>query len=167
MLYLHKVLTLTPTLASPLTPKQKLVWSLLSKGVSASAIANRLNTTRQFVNQTKLSAEAKLSTTLLDEAQANDLQVTKLYPKNGILLGYHPVLKRKAILTYSTNYGIKVWYWHNNPEEVTDPAFLNQVHQYLIDIAQDRCIEIDATNKLHPSRLAHQIFSKLIPELNT
>jgi hypothetical protein len=83
--------------------------------------------TKNYLNQTKLSAEAKLSTTLLDVAQANELQVTKLCPKDGILLAYHPALKRKAILTYSTNFGIKVWYWHDNPEEeVTDPVFLKQ-----------------------------------------
>jgi DNA-binding CsgD family transcriptional regulator len=155
------------TLASPLSQKQKTVWSLLSKGFSAVAIAEKLNTTRQFINQTKLSAEARLSTTLLDVAQANDLQITKLYPKEGILLGYHPALKRKAILTYSTNYGIKVWYWHDNPEEVTDTTFLNQTKRYLIDIAKERGIEIEGAEQIHPAKLAHQIFSKLIPELKT
>jgi hypothetical protein len=154
------------TLASPLTQKQKFIWSLLSKGLTVADIADKLNTTKQFVNQTKLSAEAKLSTTLLDVAQANELQVTKLCPKDGILLAYHPALKRKAVLTYSTNFGIKVWYWHDNPEEeVTDPVFLKQIKQYLIDIAKERGIEIENADNIHPSRLAHQIFSKLIPEL--
>jgi hypothetical protein len=153
------------SLASPLTQKQKFIWSLLSKGLTVTDIADKLNTTKQFVNQTKLATEAKLSTTLLDVAQANDLQVTKLYPKDGILLAYHPALKRKAIITYSTNFGIKVWYWHDNPEEVTDPAFLTQIKQYLLDIAKERGIEIENADSIHPSRLAHQIFSKLIPEL--
>ncbi len=153
------------TLASPLSQKQKTVWSLLNKGLSAAAIAQKLNTTRQFINQTKLSAEARLSTTLLDVAQANDLQITKLYLKEGILLGYHPALKRKAILTYSTNFGIKVWYWHDNPEEVTDTAFLKQTRQYLLDIAKERNIEIEEAQTIHPAKLAHVIFSKLIPEL--
>jgi len=153
------------TLASPLSQKQKTVWSLLSKGFSIVSIAEKLNTTRQFINQTKLSAEARLSTTLLDVAQANDLQITKLYPKEGILLGYHPALKRKAILTYSTNYGIKVWYWHDNPEEVTDTAFLNQTRQYLIDIAKERGIDVENASNIHPAKLAHIIFTKLIPEL--
>jgi len=152
-------------LASPLSEKQKTVWSLISKGLSAVTIAEKLNTTRQFVNQTKLAAEAKLSTTLLDVAQANDLQITKLYPKEGILLGYHPALKRKAILTYSTNYGIKVWYWHDKPEEVTDQNFLNQIRQYLIDIAKELGIEIEGADKIHPAKLAHTIFCKLVPEL--
>ena len=102
-----------------------------------------------------MAAEARLSTTLLDVAQANELQITKLYPREGILLCYHPALKRKAILTYSTNYGIKVWYWHDNPEEVTDQAFLNQTRQYLIDIAKERGIEIEGWDKIHPAKLAH------------
>jgi hypothetical protein len=155
------------TLASPLSQKQKTVWSLISKGLSAVSIAEKLNTTRQFINQTKLAAEARLSTTLLDVAQANELQITKLYPREGILLCYHPALKRKAILTYSTNYGIKVWYWHDNPEEVTDQAFLNQTRQYLIDIAKERGIEIEGWDKIHPAKLAHLVFGKLIPELTS
>jgi hypothetical protein len=153
------------TLASPLSQKQKTIWSLLSKGLSTVTIAEKLNTTRQFINQTKLSAGARLSTTLLDVAQANDLQITKLYPQQGILLGYHPALKRKAILTYSTNYGIKVWYWHDNPQEVTDTTFLNQTRQYLIDIAKERGIEIPDADKIHPAKLAHLVFCQLIPEL--
>jgi len=138
---------------------------LLSRGLSAATIANKLNTTRQFINQTKLATEAKLSTTLLDVAQANDLQITKLYPKNGILLGYHPALKRKAILTYSTNYGIKVWYWHDKPEEITNEEFLKQTRTYLLDIAKERGIEIEDCKSIHPAKLAHIIFTKLIPEL--
>ena len=157
----------TCTLASPLSQKQKTVWSLICRGLSAIAIAEKLNTTRQFINQTKLAAESRLSTTLLDVAQANDLQITKLYPREGILLGYHPALKRKAILTYSTNYGIKVWYWHDNPQEVTDTTFLNQTRQYLLDITQERGIEIDNAEKIHPAKLAHLIFSQLVPELKS
>ena len=153
------------TLASPLSQKQKTIWSLLNKGLSIVAIAEKLDATRQFVNQTKLAAEARLSTTLLDVAQANDLQVTKLYPQKGILLGYHPALNRKAILTYSTNYGIKVWYWHDNPEEVTNEEFLKQTRTYLLDIAKERGINIENAASIHPAKLAHLIFSQLIPEL--
>jgi hypothetical protein len=144
-----------------------MVWSLLTKGLSAAAIADKLKTTRQFVNQTKLAAEARLSTTLLDVAQANDLQVTKLYPKEGMLLGYHPALKRKAILTYSTIYGIKVWYWYSNAEEVTNEEFLRQTRTYLLDIAKERGVDVEGAEKLHPAKLAHIIFGKLMPELGT
>jgi DNA-binding CsgD family transcriptional regulator len=153
------------SLTSPLSQKQRTVWSLMNKGLSPIAIANELDTTRQFVNQTKLAAEAKLTATLLDVAQANDLQVRKLYPRAGVLLGYHPGLGRRAIITYSTSYGIKVWYWHDRPEEVTNEEFLKQTQTYLLDIAKERRIEVKDAEKLHPGTLAHLIFSELIPEL--
>jgi hypothetical protein len=153
------------TVSSPLSQSQKDIWQLISTGLSVSKIADKLKTTRQYVNQTRIAAEAKLATTLLDVAQVNDLQVTKLYPKQAILLGYHPALKRKAIVTYTTSHGLKVWYWHDNPQEVTDTAFLNQTRQYLIDIAKERGVEIEGMEQIHPAKLAHEIFCRLIPEL--
>ncbi len=152
------------SLASPLSLKQKTVWSLILEGFSVSAIATKLKTTRQYINQTRLTAEAKLSATILDVAGANDIQITKLYPKKAILLGYHPALKRKAIITYTTSHGIKVWYWHDTPEEITNEDFLQQTKTYLLDIAKERGVEIKDVN-IHPAKLAHIIFSKLIPEL--
>jgi hypothetical protein len=153
--------------ASPLSQSQKDIWSLVNKGFSVSNIAEKLKTTRQYVNQTRIMAQAKLSTTLIEIAQVNDIQVTKLYPKQAILYGYHPALKRKAIITYTTSHGVKVWYWHDNPEEVTDQAFLNQTRQYLIDIAKERGIEIENSTNIQPAKLAHMIFLQLIPELKT
>lgn len=153
------------SVSSPLSQSQKAIWQLLTQGLSVTNIADKLKTTRQYVNQTRLTTEAKLSSTLLEVAQVNDIQVTKLYPKQAILLGYHPALKRKAILTYTTSHGLKVWYWHDNPEEVTDKTFLNQTRQYLIDIAKERGIEIENGENDHPAKLAHVIFSQLIPEL--
>jgi diketogulonate reductase-like aldo/keto reductase len=110
-------------------------------------------------------AEAKLSTTLLEVARANDLQVTKLYPKEAILLGYHPALKRKAIVTYTASHGIKVWYWHDNPEEITNEDFLKQTREYLLDIAKERGVEVEDAAKMHPAKLADIIFCKLVPEV--
>jgi hypothetical protein len=156
----------TCSLSSPLSQKQKTVWSLISKGLSVAAIADKLRTTRQFVNQTKLAAEAKLSTTLLEVARTNDLQITRLYPKEAILLGYHPALKRKAIITYSTNHGVKVWYWHDNPEEVTNEDFLRQTREYLLDVAKERDIHVEDAANMHPAKLAHLIFSKIVPEVS-
>ena len=124
--------------ASPLSQKQKIVWSLTSKGLSVADVADRLKTSRQYVNQTRQTAEAKLSKALMEVARVNDLQVTELHPKEALLIGYHPVLKRKAVVTYTTSHGIKVWYWHNNPEEETNQDFLKQTREYLLDIAKER-----------------------------
>ncbi len=142
-----------------------MVWSLLREGFSVSAIAKKLKTTRQYINQTRLTAEAKLSATLLDVATANHLQNTKLYPKKAILIGYHLPLKRKAIITYTTSHGIKIWFWHDNPEEITDESFLKQTREYLLDIAKEQGMELENTTDIHPAKLAQTIFSKLIPEV--
>ena len=152
------------SLFSPLSQKQKTVWSLIREGFSVTAIATKLNATRQYINQTRLISEAKLSTTLLDVAGANDLQVTKLYPKKAVLLGYHPGLKRKAIITYTTSHGIKVWYWNDKPETITNENFLSQTRKYVLDIAKEQGIKLD-TKETHPAKLAHILFRKLVPEV--
>jgi DNA-binding CsgD family transcriptional regulator len=157
----------TTTLTSPLSQKQKTIWNLITRGHSTQTIADTLHTTRQFVNQTKLAAEAKLTTTLLDIAQANELQVTTIHPKQGILIGYHPALQRKAILTYTTKGGIKVWYWNDHPETVTDIQFLKQIQAYLLDLAKEQGLEVEGAEELHPAKLAHEVFCKLAPELKT
>ena len=149
---------------SPLSQKQKTVWALIREGFSVSTIATKLKTTRQYINQTRLTAEAKLSATLMEIAATNDIMVTKLYPKKAVLLGYHPGLERKAIITYTTSHGIKVWYWHDNPEEITNENFLNQTRKYVLDIAREQGVELD-TKESHPAKLAHTLFSKLVPEV--
>jgi hypothetical protein len=150
---------------TPLSQSQKTIWALLGTGLSVTSIAEKLKTTRQYVNQTRLTTQTKLATTLLEVAQINNLQVTKLIPQQAILLGYQPELKKQAILTYTTTHGLKMWYWHDNPQEVTDTTYLNQTRQYLIDIAKERGLEIHDADKIHPAKLAHLIFCKLIPEL--
>ena len=144
---------------TPLSQSQKTIWALLGTGLSVTSIAEKLKTTRQYVNQTRLTTQTKLATTLLEVAQINNLQVTKLNPQQAILLGYQPELKKQAILTYTTTHGLKMWYWHDNPEEVTDTTYLNQTRQYLIDIAKERGIEIPDADKIHPAKLAHTKFS--------
>ncbi|MDG7009034.1 MAG: hypothetical protein JRN06_12550 [Nitrososphaerota archaeon] len=138
---------------------------MVIKGQSIASIADKLKTTRQFVNQTKLTAEAKVGNALIDAARANNIQVTKTYPYEGVLLGYHPGLERRAIVTYSTEHGIKVWYWFDKPEEITDKEFLSLTRTYLLGIAHERDLIIENAEKLHPARLAQVIFSELIPEL--
>lgn len=150
--------------ASPLSQKQKIVWSLTSKGLSVANVADRLKTSRQYVNQTRQTAEAKLSKALMEVARVNDLQVTQLHPKEALLIGYHPVLKRKAVVTYTTSHGIKVWYWHDNPEEETNQDFLKQTREYLLDIAKERDLEIEDAATIHPAKLARIVFRKLVPD---
>ena len=78
------------SITAPLSSKQMAIWSLITKGLSVSAIADKLNTTRQYVNQTRLTAEAKLSTTLLEVARTNDLPSNTTLPKASYTLRLPP-----------------------------------------------------------------------------
>ena len=97
----------------------------------------------------------------------NDLQVIRVLPKAGLLVGFHPALNKKALVTYSSTYGMKMWFWHDKPEEVTNEEFLRQTREYLLDIAKEKGIVIQEAQQLHPAKLAHILFSKLVPELKS
>ena len=76
------------------------------------------------------------------------MQIIKLYPEKAVLLGYHPALNRKAIITYNSNHGIKLWYWYNNPEEITNENYLSQTLKYVLEIAQEQGITLDKTETI-------------------
>ncbi len=50
---------------------------------------------------------------------------------------------------------------------MTNEEFLRQIRGYLLDIAKERGIVVEDAAKIHPGRLAHIIFSKLVPEVNS
>jgi len=58
-----------------------------------------------------------------------------------------------------------VWYWHDNPEQITNENFLQQTRKYLLDIAKEQNITLEDTTNIHSAKLAHIIFSKLVPEV--
>jgi len=156
------------SLLSPLSPKQKLVWSLSTKGLSMSKIAESLETTPQYVHQTRRNAEAKLSNALMKAAEASDLQIKKMRPEKGLLWGYHPGLNREAVISYTARMGIKVWYWYEDPEKVSDIEFLNETRSYLLNLAEERKVELtEEEKKLHPAKLANKLFNQLILELKS
>jgi hypothetical protein len=133
-----------------------------------SKIAESLETTPQNIHQTRRNAEAKLSNALIKAAETSDLQIKKMRPNKGLLWGYHPGLKREAVISYTTNRGIKVWYWYNDPEMVADEDFLLETKNYLLDLAEERKVELTEEEKnLHPAKLANKIFDQLILELKS
>ncbi|MFQ5911319.1 MAG: hypothetical protein ACE5IJ_11470 [Thermoplasmata archaeon] len=148
------------------------VWlSSLKEGLRKSEIAERLGVSPQYVGSTLRAAEAKVSRTLIEIAEANRLQVMKVDPKRGILLGYHPLLKRRTVVTYTTRYGVKVWFWYDNPEReieqtVFDEDFLTRSRRYLLAEAEERGLQLSERDRELPlAELADVIFRRLIPEL--
>lgn len=152
----------------PLSPMQSRVWALLNSGLSMSEIADKLKRSPQYIHQTRRNAESKLIRALTETAEANDLQIKRIRPREGLLLGYHPALKQDAFVTYTTRNGIKVWYWYDHPETITDDTFLAETRRYLLDIAVERHITLtEEEQRLHPAKLANLIFRKLMPGMRS
>jgi hypothetical protein len=127
-----------------------------------------MKTSRQYVHQTLKIAEVKVSKTLLDVAHSNFLDIKVLQPERGILLGYNRFLRRNVIVTYTVNYGIRVWYWYDNPEAVKDEKLLEEAKRYLLNEAEERGVDLTADERsAHPAKLARTLFGKLLPEMKT
>lgn len=150
----------------PLTARQGHTWALFQDGLSAAEIARRIKKSRQYVHQTLHTAETKIARSLLDTAGRNGLEIRAVRPERGILLGYHPFLRKNVVITYTTRNGIRVWYWYENPADVKDERLLSEARAYLLDEADERAIKVTAEQrKLHPAKLARIIFRELLPEV--
>jgi hypothetical protein len=141
---------------------------MLGSGLSVSEVAERLKKTFQYINQTKQIAEAKLSDALIRVGETSNLQIKRVLPKEGILWGYHPGLGLDAFVTYTSKQGMRVWYWYDNPNEVSDERFLLEAKRYLLNLAYERQIQLSEDEiQLHPALLAKHVFGKLIPEASS
>jgi len=138
---------------------------MLGSGLTVSEVAAELKKTFQYINQTKQTAEAKLSDALIRVGETSNLQIKRVLPKEGILWGYHPGLGLDTFVTYTSKHGMRVWYWYDDPDEITDERFLLETKIYLLNLADERRIQLDEGEKhLHPALLAKRVFGKLIPE---
>ena len=150
---------------SPLSQKQNQIWSMLGSGLTVSEVAVKLKKTFQYINQTKQTAEAKLSDALIRIGETSNLQIKRVLPKEGILWGYHPGLGLDTFVTYTSKHGMRVWYWYDDPDAITDERFLLETKMYLLNLTDERRIQLDETEKhLHPALLAKHVFGRLIPE---
>ncbi len=149
-----------------LTNRQLDIWDMNRRGEPRSKISERFGFTRQAVyDSLKISLE-KVDAALRQTADASSIEVIKVDPKNGILLGRTPIDSSKVILTFSRRYGIQTW--HFEEPDCGRCAYTKRCTERLIDEAEERDIKLtDEQKKMQPSKLAHAIFSKLIPELGT
>jgi hypothetical protein len=149
-----------------LAPRQKMIWSLRRRGFQPVEIAEKLNTSRQFVHQTLNAADAKVSSLLTEMAEMNRIEIQHVDVKNGILAGYHRGLETQVVICYSGKNGLRVWYWYENPDACEECKLIHQCKNYLLDEAEEYGIPLTPDEKkLQPAKLARTVFSRLMPEL--
>jgi hypothetical protein len=148
-----------------LTSRQLDIWDMNRKGDPRSKIGERFGFTRQAVyDALKISIE-KVDAALRQTADASSIEIIRVDPKNGILLGQIPIDSSRVIITFSRKHGIQTWHFE---EPDCDKCKYNmRCTERLQDEAKERDVEInEEQRKLPPSKLAHLIFSKLLPELS-
>ena len=144
-----------------LTPKQRKYWSLRRKGLSQAEISRMMGVTRQTVNKTFDAIDSRVSKALLEAAEINRIEVSRVDPKKGFLLGRSPSLGVDVLVTFSDRNGIQVWY--RGEGGCSECGWRNSCREKLLFEAEERGIELpEGAEEMEPSELAEILFKKIV-----
>ena len=146
-----------------LTPKQRKYWSLRRSGLTQAEISRKMDVTRQTVNKVFDAIDSRVSKALLEAAQVNRIEINRLDPKKGFLLGRSPSLGLDVFITFSERNGIQLWY--RGESDCAECKVRSSCMQKLFVEAEDRGIKLPekALNK-EPSELADLLLKKILEE---
>jgi DNA-binding CsgD family transcriptional regulator len=147
-----------------LTTRQLEIWKLRFRGLSQAEVGRRLGITRQGVYDAEKQMLYKVESALNHVAQVNRLDVDYLDSSKGILHGYHPSTKNRVIVTFSASNGVQTWHYEDPNCDVCQ--WEGNCKQRLLNEASERDVQLSEGEREQPaSKLAHTIFSKVIPGL--
>ncbi len=147
-----------------LTERQLEIWSLRRRGTSKAEIGRMLGITRQAVYDAENVMLEKVELALTHTAQSNMIEPQHIDATRGILLGYSPQTQQRVIITFSARNGVQTWHYQQPNCEMC--RMVSSCRNRLIQEADERDIYLTGEEKaLIPSKLAHRIFSEIIPEL--
>jgi len=137
-----------------------MVWGLYRKGVSQTEIAAKLDVSRQAIHKTLDKANNRILRALLDAAETNKLDIRKVDPVKGVLVGYSHGFRTKVFLVYSEKDGLQLWY--ENKGQCEGCQRREECTRKLLKTADEWEIRLskDETN-LQPTQLAEKLFSEV------
>jgi hypothetical protein len=148
-----------------LTDRQLEIWSLRLKGLSKAEIGRTLGITRQAVYDAEGIMLEKVEQALIHTADSNMIEPRYVDAKKGVLLGYSPANKQQVIITFSAKNGVQTW--HYQQPDCKQCKWMTRCRIRLLEEASERAITLTVDEgSLLPSKLAHTIFSKVIPEID-
>jgi len=146
-----------------LTPKQRKYWGLRRSGLTQAEISREMDVTRQTVNKTFNAIDSRVSRALLEAAQVNRVEISRVNPEKGFLLGHSPSLGMDVLVTFSDRNGILVWY--RGEGGCSECSWLSSCRQKLLMEAEDRGIPLpEEAEDMAPSKLAETLFKKIMEE---
>ncbi len=147
-----------------LTDRQLEIWSHRLRGLSKAEIGRRLGITRQAVYDAEGVMLGKIEAALRDAAEANMMEVRYVDPAKGVLLGFSPAMRNRVIVTFSASNGVQTW--HYDHPDCTQCKLVERCRRRLLAEAEEREVQLSfKEGDLPPSKLAHAIFSSIIPGL--
>ena len=140
-----------------LDERQFAFWRLRRGGLPNIQIADRFRISRQAVSKALLAMDRKVEETLLEMAQANQIEVERLNAEIGVLFGRSVPFDAAAIVFVSADRGVQVWY-----EPVGDCGACQRYArciELLWGYADELGITLEKTDD--PTRMADELFAKL------
>jgi len=141
----------------PLDSRQFAFWCLRRSGLPNIQIAERFRISRQAVSMALLTTDRKVEETLLDIANANQIEVERLNAEIGVLFGQSIPFDAGAIVFVSKDHGVQVWYEHEGDCGAC-PRYARCI-ELIWDYADELGIALTKTDD--PTRMADELFAKL------
>jgi hypothetical protein len=131
--------------------------------MTQAGISREMDVTRQTVNKTFNVVDSRVSRALLEAAQVSRVEISRVDPEKGFLLGRSPSLGMDVLVTFSDRNGILVWY--RGEGGCSECSWRNNCKQNLVMEAEDRGIPLpEAAEDMEPSQLAETLFTKIMEE---
>lgn len=140
-----------------LDERQFAFWQLRRSGLVNIQIADRFKISRQAVSKALLAMNRKVEETLIEMAQANQIEVERLNAEIGVLFGRSVPFDAAAIVFVSADHGVQVWYEHEG--DCGACQRYTRCIELLWGYADELGIVLTKTDD--PTRLADELFAKL------
>ena len=141
----------------PIDEKQFKFWKLRRDGLPNINIARSFNISRQAVSRALISMDKRIEDTLLEMAQANQIEMEGMNAERGILFGHSMPFNANAIIFVSAKHGVQVWYEHEG--DCGACSRYTQCIELLWDFADEMKVKLEKTED--PTKLAEELFGKL------
>jgi hypothetical protein len=145
-----------------LTHRQLDVWDLMRSGLSQSAIARRLDISRQAVNQLVQTIPDRVTAALYDASRLNGVEPELVDSVKGILVGWSGEFQTETVITLNPKVGLRMWYQHNLGRcRICQDK--KRCRSMLYESADQLGVPLTRQEKgLDPSRLSSLIFSRAL-----
>ncbi|WP_292491352.1 hypothetical protein [Methanoculleus sp. 10] len=141
----------------PLNDRQFAFWRLRRGGLPNIHIAERFRISRQAVSKALITMDRKVEETLVEMAQANQIDIERLNAEIGVLFGRSVPFDAGAIVFVSANHGVQVWYEHEGDCGAC-PRYARCI-ELLWGYADELGVTLTRTDD--PTRMADELFAKL------